>query len=97
MEHLNSQQAKNETCVRANINKEIKTKAEKTLKTMGLNISDFIRLSFIRLVNDQEFSFHVKIPNETTKKAIQEAKEMVKQKRYRHISKQTLLDELDTL
>lgn len=91
-----SRYVKNEICVRANIDKEIKIEAEKTLKAMGLNISDFIRLSFIRLVNEQEFSFHVRLPNATTQKAIHEAKEMIQQKHYKPKTKQALLDELDT-
>lgn len=58
--------------VRARIDAQMKEQAIHTLNQMGLSVSDAIRLLLHRVVLEQAFPFEVKIPNASTRKAIEE-------------------------
>jgi DNA-damage-inducible protein J len=60
--------------VHVRIDKRIKTKAAKTLASMGLSVSDAVRVLLTRVVAEKALPFDVKIPNATTKAAIREAR-----------------------
>ncbi len=62
----------NDTVVRARINSDIKTKAMKALDAMGLTISDAIRLLLLRVAEEEELPFVVKVPNAATVRAMKE-------------------------
>lgn len=64
-----------ETYVRALIDKDLKQQAEIALKKMGVSVSDYIRMAFIRLIDEQAIPFQIKVPNETTLEAMKELKE----------------------
>lgn len=59
-----------DTYIRAKIDMETKTKAMKTLKKMGISISDYIRMAVIQLANKKSIPFNVTMPNELTIKTI---------------------------
>jgi DNA-damage-inducible protein J len=61
-----------DTYVRARIDAGTKERASDALKAMGLSVSDAIRLLMLRIAEEQRLPFDVKVPNETTKKAIAE-------------------------
>lgn len=58
--------------VRARIDSDTKERAASALESMGLSISDAIRLLMLRIADEQRLPFDVKVPNVTTKKAIAE-------------------------
>jgi len=60
--------------VHVRIDKRIKTKAAKTLASMGLSVSDAVRVLLTRVVAEKALPFDVKIPNAATKAAIREAR-----------------------
>ena len=62
----------NDTVVRARINGDIKTRAMKALDAMGLTVSDAIRLLLLRVAEEGELPFVVKVPNAATVRAIKE-------------------------
>ncbi len=64
--------ATSDTYVRARIDTRTKERATEALATMGLSVSDAIRLLMIRIAEEQQLPFTVKVPNATTKEAIQE-------------------------
>jgi DNA-damage-inducible protein J len=60
--------------VHVRIDKRIKTQAAKTLKSMGLSVSDAVRVLLTRVAAENALPFEVKVPNAETAAAIQEAR-----------------------
>ena len=60
--------------VHVRLDEKVKTKAEKALAAMGLSISDAVRVLLIRVAAEKALPFEVKVPNATTKAAIEEAR-----------------------
>lgn len=61
--------------VRARIPVELKERAAQMLDSMGLNLTDFIRMSMIRLVDEGRLPFEVAVPstpNALTRKVLEE-------------------------
>ncbi len=63
-----------EATVRARISLETKEKATHALASMGLSMSDAIRIFLIRVADEKCLPFQVKVPNAKTKAAIEDAK-----------------------
>ena len=61
-----------DTYVRARIDTTTKKRASEALESMGLSISDAIRLLMLRIADEHRLPFEVKVPNAKTRKAIQE-------------------------
>ena len=61
-----------DTYVRARIDAKTKERAADALETMGLSISDAIRLLMRRVADERRLPFEVKVPNATTREAIAE-------------------------
>jgi DNA-damage-inducible protein J len=80
------------TDVRSRIEPEIKDRATAVLASCGLNLSDAIRLFLRQVVAQEGLPFEVKIPNATTRAAMQEARSMRKAK---FDSAQTLFNDLE--
>lgn len=53
---------------------EIKSKAQEVLKHYGMGLSDAFNIFLAQTVLEQGIPFQVKIPNETTKQAIKDAR-----------------------
>jgi DNA-damage-inducible protein J len=60
--------------VHVRIDKRIKTKATKTLASMGLSVSDAVRVLLTRVAAEKALPFEIKVPNATTVAAIREAR-----------------------
>lgn len=58
--------------VRARIDKDTKEKATKNLKSMGLSVSEAIRLLMVQVANEAKLPFEMKVPNKVTKQAMKE-------------------------
>lgn len=80
-----------DTVIRARIETATKERAAAALEAMGLSISDAIRLLMVRIAEEQRFPFDVKVPNTTTRKAIEQ---LEKGKGKRSVSARALLKEL---
>ena len=61
-----------DSVVRARIDTDTKDRATEALASMGLSVSDAIRLLLVRVAADGAFPFAVKVPNATTRKAMAE-------------------------
>jgi len=64
-----------DTVVRARIPCAVKERAISTLDRIGLNVSDVIRLTLIRVAEEGRLPFDVAVPNSTTRKAMKELAE----------------------
>ncbi len=62
----------NDTVVRARISSDVKIEAMEVLDAMGLTISDAIRLLLLRVAEEKQLPFAVKVPNATTVRAMKE-------------------------
>ena len=60
--------------VTARIDESIKQEASLVLEKMGLTVSDAVRLMLTRIAREQTFPFDIRIPNEETIQAMQEAR-----------------------
>lgn len=61
--------------VRARIDPRVKKEAIAVLNGMGLSVSDAIRMMLIRVAEEQAMPFSLRVPNTTTRKAMQAAQE----------------------
>lgn len=61
-----------DSVIRARIETATKKRAEAALEAMGLSVSDAIRLLMVRIAKEQRFPFDVKVPNASTRKAIEQ-------------------------
>ena len=56
------------------LDRETKAQATEALAAMGLSVSDAVRILLKRVVHDQAFPVELKVPNATTRVAMQEAR-----------------------
>ena len=61
--------------VHVRIDKRLKTKAAKTLASMGLSVSDAVRVLLTRVATEQALPFEIKVPNAKTAAAMREARQ----------------------
>ena len=78
------------------VDDDIKSQASEALASMGLSVSDAVRILLKRVVNDQAFPLELKVPNAQTRLAIEEARAMTKAAAARFNSADALLDDLQT-
>jgi len=62
------------TMVHVRLDQKIKARAEKALAAMGLSLSDAVRVLLIRVAAEKALPFDVKVPNTTTRAAMEEAR-----------------------
>ena len=84
----------NTTMVHVRLDEQLKTQAAETLATMGLTVSDAIRVFLTRVVADQALPFALKAPNSSSQAAIAEAEDIIASHRARFTDPEALLNEL---
>ena len=80
------------TVVRARIDEEIKEEASAVLASMGLTVSDALRMMLTRVAREHALPFDPLIPNATTVKAMREAR---RGKTTKHQSIEALMADLN--
>ena len=83
------------TMLHVRVDDEIKTQASEALATMGLSVSDAVRILLKRVVNDQAFPLELKVPNAETRRAMNEARRMMKSRAARFASADALINDLE--
>lgn len=76
--------AKTDT-IRARVEPDLKREAESLFKRLGLSPTEAIRLFYRQVTLRRGLPFEVKVPNETTRKAMQEARANKGLSRYRSL------------
>lgn len=61
-----------DTYIRARIDTATKERAQKALDSMGLTVSDAIRLLMLRIADERRLPFEIKTPNAATQSALNE-------------------------
>ncbi|MCE1180836.1 MAG: type II toxin-antitoxin system RelB/DinJ family antitoxin, partial [Rhodocyclales bacterium] len=73
----------------------VKAQAAETLASMGLTVSDAIRVFLTRVVADKELPFAIKAPNAASRAAMAEASEIIKSRRARFATPGALINDLE--
>ncbi len=60
--------------IHVRVDENIKIKATETLASMGLTVSDAVRVFLTRVVTDQQLPFELQAPNAATRAAMREAR-----------------------
>lgn len=81
--------------VHVRIDEHVKDQATETLASMGLTVSDAVRVFLTRVVADKELPFAIKAPNAASRAAISEADEIIKSRRARFADADTLINDLE--
>jgi DNA-damage-inducible protein J len=81
--------------VHVRVDEKIKAQAAETLSSMGLTVSDAVRVFLTRIVADKELPFALKAPNETSRGAIAESDQIVQSRRARFATADALLNDLE--
>jgi DNA-damage-inducible protein J len=77
------------------VDEDIKEQATQALTTMGLSVSDAVRLFLRRVVIDQAFPFELKVPNAETRAAMEESRAMMATRRARFATADELFADLE--
>jgi DNA-damage-inducible protein J len=77
------------------VDEDTKQQAGEALASMGLTVSDAVRILLKRVVNDQAFPLELKVPNQETRAAIAESRAMNTAGRARFATPGELIDDLD--
>lgn len=83
------------TMVHVRVDEKIKAQATETLGSMGLTVSDAVRVFLTRIVADKALPFELKAPNETSLAAIAEGNQIVQSRRARFTTADALLNDLE--
>ena len=82
------------TMIHVRIDEQVKKEAAQTLETMGLSVSDAVRVFLLRVVAEKQIPFSLKVPNAETRSAMAEADEIVRAKRARYKTGAELIGDL---
>ena len=83
------------TMVHVRVDEQLKAQAAETLASMGLTVSDAIRVFLTRVVADKELPFEIKAPNASSRAAMAEAREIINSRRARFESADALIDGIE--
>jgi len=77
------------------IDDETKLQAQQALKAMGMSVSDAVRIFLTRVVADQAIPFDVRVPNQNTVSAMNEAEDIIRAKKARFGTVEDLFNDLE--
>lgn len=83
------------TMVHVRLDENVKAQATETLATMGLSVSDAVRVFLMRVVADKQLPFELKVPNVETRAAMAEADAIASTRRPRFAKVADLFDDLE--
>jgi DNA-damage-inducible protein J len=83
------------TMLHVRIDEQIKIQAASAFASMGLTVSDAVRVFLMRVVADQQMPFELKVPNTQTRTAMLEAGAILSQRKARFNSASELLNDLE--
>ena len=83
------------TMVHVRIDEQVKAQATETLATMGLSVSDAVRVFLMRVVAEKQLPFTLKAPNAETRAAMTEADGIVSKRRARFATAKALFNDIE--
>lgn len=86
--------AANTKMIHVRVDDDIREEASSVLGSLGLSLSDAIRVFLHRVVATQSFPLELKVPNERTRTALEEAREIRKARKARFATPDALFADL---
>jgi DNA-damage-inducible protein J len=83
------------TMVHVRVDEKMKIQAAETLESMGLSISDAVRVFLKRVVAEKKLPFELKVPNAKTLAAMNEADEIARTHSARFATATELFNDLE--
>jgi DNA-damage-inducible protein J len=83
------------TILHIRVEDEMKTQANKVFASVGLSMSDAVRILLKKVVNDQAFPLELKVPNATTQSAMKESRAKLKAGKLRLDAATDLMNDLE--
>lgn len=83
------------TMIHVRMDEQTKAQATEALSSMGLSVSDAVRVFLTRVAKEKQLPFVLRVPNSETRTAMEEADEIVKTRRARFQSAADLIDDLE--
>jgi DNA-damage-inducible protein J len=77
------------------VDDDVKEQAVEALTSMGLSVSDAVRLFLRRVVVEQAFPLELKVPNAETRAAMEESRRMMAKRKARFASAEALFADLE--
>ncbi|TGV55481.1 type II toxin-antitoxin system RelB/DinJ family antitoxin [bacterium M00.F.Ca.ET.141.01.1.1] len=87
--------ATNTKMIHVRVDDEIREEASSVLGSLGLSVSDAVRVFLHRVVATQSFPLELKVPNEETHAALAEAREIRKGRKARFTTPDELFADLN--
>ncbi len=81
--------------IHVRVDEEVKAQAAETLASMGLSVSDAVRVFLKRVVVEKAMPFDVRVPNAETRLAMAEADAIIRHRNARFSSADDLFDDLE--
>lgn len=82
--------------IHVRVDEEVKAQASETLASMGLSVSDAVRVFLKRVVVEKAMPFEVRVPNAETRAAMAEADALVRSRSGRFNTAEELFDDLES-
>ena len=82
--------------IHVRVDEDVKAQATETLASMGLSVSDAVRVFLKRVVVEKAMPFEVRVPNAETRAAMAEADAIVRDRDVRFASARELFDDLES-
>ncbi|WP_338911655.1 type II toxin-antitoxin system RelB/DinJ family antitoxin [Mycetohabitans rhizoxinica] len=83
------------TMVHIRIDETVKAQAAQTLASMGLTVSDAIRVFLTRIVADKALPFAIQAPNAASRAAMAEARGIIESRHVRFATSDALMNDLE--
>ena len=81
--------------IHVRMDENIKTAATVALSAMGLTVSDAVRVFMTRVASEKQLPFSLRVPNEETRLAMEEAEEMLRARSPRFQNAEEMFSELE--
>lgn len=83
--------------VHVRVDDKIKLEATETLASMGLSVSDAVRVFLTRVVVEKQLPFTLKVPNPETHAAMMEADAIANKNKARFLAAEELFNDLEKI
>ena len=81
--------------IHVRVDEEVKTQATETLASMGLSVSDAVRVFLKRVAVEKAMPFEVRVPNAETRAAMAEADAIIGNRNIRFTNAEELFNDLE--
>ena len=78
------------------VDNDLKDRAAAALASMGMSVSDAVRILLTRVVNEQAFPLELRVPTDETRAAMREAEAIIARRGGRFTRGESLIESLES-